>query len=874
MATTKSTLRSKKSRREKTARRIHNLLNEHQDVIEEIGKPEEVFAKGGIQYKFIEGEGLYVVEYKMFKSNKKYYPGFVKVIYSEKSVLPAAPLRVIRYDLLNEEKKLIHELSPEEAEKWTHDGQIRKPQSMTEPTTIEWFELRVKPSKLGTKEIPNGLGGKDILYITYEGRNIAQFRYNTHGYQENFLLRNKENRRMNFGEKSKMHQLAAFKKALKSGYTEIKDYTKMPEGKDDFAKGGSTRKIIKDSVVSYKNNKDWTYQVDEIDEKDGTVKLRAIERENPKHQHTAKVDEIEIHVYGHAKGGITLSKIGDKVKEFVSKANEKVTYAVHKYGKKFVVVLHKTGEAIKDTGAAIYDSFGEAVTYAKDKAEQVFEAGGNVLEGQQLVESPGSTENLQSLVYKKGGKPEDYWIDDAITHPGKLRRHAIKEGLIKKDEKLSEADLHKLEQEGGTTAKEAHLAETLASFHEKGGIIYQDKKLYRVKLADGKYVQFEGFDMYYDLRNAKDKERLFEAEGGKMEEAFPKYGITEAGDESSNTPFMYFESKEDIKKFHKNPEMKIKIWKLKYKDEKYGWGGSPLSSGDVTQPVYADGGKTKGGLIRVFSIESKQWYNTPEHKYTDVFFGYEDEHGEPAGYITIDWEKVDDKLWPGITIGEDSWGIAGDFADVYKKLAQVNDAHKKERNYDEFITEAQVVEVLKECGFKDATKYERKEGGGFAMPQRAAAGTVAMGIAGAHEIPQLADGAALTERKPARIPNAEANIFTENRVDFTGNNMEGRMMPNGDYQVVAFGVYPLWLWCAKDKSWYGNEDKPNMAVSRMFSESRPDWDAKLIPHGEIIKKSLEYAERYDLGGLMVKQLYPMSTDNTGIAHSGETNTTI
>ena len=73
----------------------------------------------------------------------------------------------------------------------------------------------------------------------------------------------------------------------------------------------------------------------------------------------------------------------------------------------------------------------------------------------------------------KGGTTDNKWIQSAIKHPGRLRRHAESEGLIHGEEKLSLSDLHKLEKEGGRTAKEAHLAETLRRFDD-GGILNPD----------------------------------------------------------------------------------------------------------------------------------------------------------------------------------------------------------------------------------------------------------------------------------------------------------------------------------------------------------------------------------------------------------------
>ena len=72
--------------------------------------------------------------------------------------------------------------------------------------------------------------------------------------------------------------------------------------------------------------------------------------------------------------------------------------------------------------------------------------------------------------YSKGGKT---WIQDAIKDKGALRKTAKRKGLIKGDEKLSMADIKKLEKEGGKTAKRAHLAETLVKVRKHNP--HQDK---------------------------------------------------------------------------------------------------------------------------------------------------------------------------------------------------------------------------------------------------------------------------------------------------------------------------------------------------------------------------------------------------------------
>lgn len=67
-------------------------------------------------------------------------------------------------------------------------------------------------------------------------------------------------------------------------------------------------------------------------------------------------------------------------------------------------------------------------------------------------------------------KPD--WIKSAIQKPGALRAKAKKAGLIKKGEKLSGADLQKMEKKAKKTGnlrtqKQISLAKTLKGFRKK-----------------------------------------------------------------------------------------------------------------------------------------------------------------------------------------------------------------------------------------------------------------------------------------------------------------------------------------------------------------------------------------------------------------------
>jgi len=60
------------------------------------------------------------------------------------------------------------------------------------------------------------------------------------------------------------------------------------------------------------------------------------------------------------------------------------------------------------------------------------------------------------------------FIKDAIKRPGALRAKARARGLIKGDEKLSEADLAKLAKSGDTrTKRQVSLARTMKRFKKR-----------------------------------------------------------------------------------------------------------------------------------------------------------------------------------------------------------------------------------------------------------------------------------------------------------------------------------------------------------------------------------------------------------------------
>lgn len=124
----------------------------------------------------------------------------------------------------------------------------------------------------------------------------------------------------------------------------------------------------------------------------------------------------------------------------------------------------------------------------------------------------------------------------------------------------------------------------------------------------------------------------------------------------------------------------------------------------------------------------------------------------------------------------------------------------------------------------------------------------------------------LETTQKATIPNVETAAYAENLIDFMGTNLEGKKLPNGDYVVLSFLFYPIWFYSAKDQKWYGNTDKYNSVTAMHMSNSRPTPNAEMLTCQQLLDRMNQGIQTYDLGGVLVRQLYPMTTDNTTIVH--------
>jgi hypothetical protein len=133
---------------------------------------------------------------------------------------------------------------------------------------------------------------------------------------------------------------------------------------------------------------------------------------------------------------------------------------------------------------------------------------------------------------------------------------------------------------------------------------------------------------------------------------------------------------------------------------------------------------------------------------------------------------------------------------------------------------------------------------------------------------ELPDADMMARGGVARIANADAASHSENKIPFKGANLEGKTLDNGDYAVLSYGHYPIWYFSTKDNKWYGNKTKYSVTTSKQTTQSRPDWNAEMLEHPQLLEKMREYEAHFDLGGMMIKTVNPMTVDNTLGAHAG------
>ena len=104
------------------------------------------------------------------------------------------------------------------------------------------------------------------------------------------------------------------------------------------------------------------------------------------------------------------------------------------------------------------------------------------------------------------------------------------------------------------------------------------------------------------------------------------------------------------------------------------------------------------------------------------------------------------------------------------------------------------------------------------------------------------DGGFYARGGSPRIANSESRSYTENMLPFKANNLEAKTLENGDYVVLSYGYYPIWFWCKRNNTWYGNTNKFSMTTAKQISQTRPSYQANMVSRtqlDEMMAKSIE-----------------------------------
>ena len=70
-----------------------------------------------------------------------------------------------------------------------------------------------------------------------------------------------------------------------------------------------------------------------------------------------------------------------------------------------------------------------------------------------------------------------------------------------------------------------------------------------------------------------------------------------------------------------------------------------------------------------------------------------------------------------------------------------------------------------------------------------------------------------------KVANKNCKTFVENMQEFKGNNLEGKFNSNGNYVVLSYGWYPVFI--NKGNKWFEVVDKYSSSTARQMYHSRP-----------------------------------------------------
>ena len=70
-----------------------------------------------------------------------------------------------------------------------------------------------------------------------------------------------------------------------------------------------------------------------------------------------------------------------------------------------------------------------------------------------------------------------------------------------------------------------------------------------------------------------------------------------------------------------------------------------------------------------------------------------------------------------------------------------------------------------------------------------------------------------------RTTNKNCRTFVENMQEFKGNNLEGKFNSNGNYVVLSYGWYPVFI--NYGNKWFEVADTYSVSTARQMTQSRP-----------------------------------------------------
>ncbi|NBX27486.1 MAG: hypothetical protein EBR55_04430, partial [Chitinophagia bacterium] len=389
------------------------------------------------------------------------------------------------------------------------------------------------------------------------------------------------------------------------------------------------------------------------------------------------------------------------------------------------------------------------------------------------------------------------------------------------------------------------------------------RKPYAREIEEYGNKKFFNGDSYMDYETRKDKSDIA-----------PKTGLERGGNVNYGRSWHL-----DRAKHNRSEDYEVPMNERKYArggfftSDKYNYGrawhldrAKHNQSEDYEVPMdmrkMEDGGEMKdGGLTRDRKFISKQkWEQTYERKkpasiYKSNWWWFED-GGEMAngGMAKKEWVAIyENQEMPNERKTINTYGNTKDEA---IKNARMSEGYNGIKKPFELID---VYEVVKTSymGFDSRGKVKmRKEDGGmmakggYTYVPKEFIDSITTSNDVEFDNSEILDGAYVKGRnrkfgdggemdddyaRGGRIANSDSSSSAENFLDFQGSNLEGKTLSNGDYVVLSYGWFPLWYYSRRNSTWYGNSTKYSPSTSKQASQSRPTYDAIMLPKDQLEK---------------------------------------